>query len=128
VLESDRAHLRLVLQNILGNAVTYADEGGRIRVESAAHNGTTELAVTNTGSRLDSRDAARVFDRFWRGDDARVATGQHCGLGLSLCKTFVELLGGSIRAALPGDGQFRIVMALAQRASGRSCGTGVSQP
>ncbi|MCP4249459.1 MAG: hypothetical protein GY778_20650, partial [bacterium] len=112
VLESDRGKLRLVLQNILGNAAAYADDGGRISIASVSTNGQTELTVTNTGSSVSPQDVRRVFDRFWRGDSSRQCAGQHCGLGLSLCKTLVELLGGSISAEAGADGTFAIMVRL----------------
>jgi two-component system sensor histidine kinase QseC len=109
---SDRGKLRLVLQNILGNAAAYADDGGRICVDAVLDNGCVEFAVTNTGSAVREPDIPRVFDRFWRGDASRQCSGRHCGLGLSLCKVLVELLGGSIEAsALPGK-IFRIAFRL----------------
>ena len=112
VLESDRGKLSLVLQNILGNAAAYADDGGRISIESVSTNGQTDLTVTNTGSTMSQEDVRRVFDRFWRGDSSRQCAGQHCGLGLSLCKTLVELLGGSISAEVGADGTFAIIVRL----------------
>jgi len=102
-VESDRGKLRLVVQNILGNATAYTDDGGRIWIEVNPDGKCVEFAVTNTGSALPEQDVPRVFDRFWRGDTSRHGSGQHCGLGLSLCKILVELLGGSIEASSSGE-------------------------
>jgi len=49
--------------------------------------------------------AGHVFDRFWRGDTSRTATGVHCGLGLSLVERAIHILGGSVTAAAR-DGRF----------------------
>jgi len=112
IVESDRCKLRLILQNILGNAVAYADDGGQIWVDTILADGCVEFAVTNSGSAVAEQDVARVFDRFWRGDASRRCSGQHCGLGLSLCKVLVELLGGSIEAfSSPGE-TFRVTVRL----------------
>ncbi len=98
---TDREQLRVVMQNLLDNAVSYADRGGTIRVELAT--GPT-LRVSNTGCTLTSDQAAHVFERFWRGDEARTA-GTHAGLGLALCRKLLDLLGGTI-AATSAAGQF----------------------
>ncbi len=111
-LNSDRVKLNLVLQNLLDNAVTYGDRGGWIRIELSCLDEHAELTVSNTGGRLRPADIEHVFDRFWRGDASRQAAGRHCGLGLALCKTLTELLGGSIRAELHADNTFAVVLRL----------------
>lgn len=105
-LRSDVDKLRLVLQNLLENAVAYANRGGQIAIESVSANGETTLTISNTGSTLSPADLDHVFDRFWRGDAARKATGQHCGLGLALCRTITALLGGTIRISTAPPDQF----------------------
>ncbi|MBN2561597.1 MAG: sensor histidine kinase N-terminal domain-containing protein [Phycisphaerae bacterium] len=105
-LNTDRSKLQLVLHNVLDNAVAYADQGGQISVASHADDGRVAISVTNTGSVLTQEQAERSFDRFWRGDTSRVATGEHCGLGLSLCQKMMMLLGGSISVTSTGKGTF----------------------
>lgn len=111
-VEADRDKLRLVLQNILDNAVTYTNDGGSISLSTAPEDGIVELTVSNTGSRLPPDDVVHVFDRFWRGDASQRASDGHCGLGLSLCKTLVGRLGGSIEAGATVDGTFTIKIRL----------------
>jgi len=113
VLHSDRENLRLILYNLLDNAVSYANDGGRICLEAASQGGRLELSVTNSGSRLSQQEAEHVFERFWRADAARGETGVHCGLGLSLCKQLVTTLGGSIRVESAAGGNFRVALAFA---------------
>ena len=96
--ETDRDKLRVVLDNVIENATTYVDEAGTVTVElTAAH-----IVVSNTGCTMAKEDLAHVFDRFWRGDKAR-SSGTHGGVGLALCRKLVELLGGTITAAMTGD-------------------------
>ena len=96
-LSTDRDKLRIVLANLLDNAATYANEGGTIRVTLSDH----VIQISNTGCTLDAETAKRVFERFWRADDARVAG--HVGIGLALCKKLIELLGGTIEVAVRDD-------------------------
>lgn len=92
-IESDRGKLHVIAQNLLDNAISYSDEGGKITVETAAD----RLVIANTGCRLEPGNAAKVFDRFWRADQSRSSsTGHHAGLGLALSKKLAELLGGTL--------------------------------
>lgn len=124
-VETDRAKLRLVLLNVLDNAITHASGEGDIVITSSPDDGAVKLVVSNTGGNVAPEDVQHVFDRFWRGDTSRQASAGHCGLGLSLCKTMVDQLGGSIGAATTADGTFTITIHLpsgnadAERAKGK---------
>lgn len=113
-VESDREKLRLVLHNLFDNAVSYTDAGGAVRIEVGCEPPAgLRLRVVNTGCAVPAAQIHRVFDRFWRGDAARAATGVHCGIGLSLCQKLVALLGGGIEAAATVAGEFAITVRLA---------------
>jgi two-component system, OmpR family, heavy metal sensor histidine kinase CusS len=94
-VESSADKLRLVLTNILENAAHYTPPQGKISIEASAHERGLRVQVTNTGSRLNPKDAEHVFERFWRSDQARESDG-HYGLGLALCKAIMVHLGGAI--------------------------------
>jgi two-component system sensor histidine kinase QseC len=112
-VSTDREKLRLVVQNILDNAVSYVDESGRVSVSTAAENGLVVLTASNTGCRLSAAEFEHVFDRFWRGDSSFEAGQEgHCGLGLALCRTLIAELGGSIRGTSTADGVYTIVASL----------------
>ncbi len=112
VHETDPEKIQLVLGNLFENAVHYANVGGVVSVQGKQSNGTVRICITNTGSRILTADAARVFDRFWRGDPSRAKEGVHCGLGLSICKTIVEQLGGTIAASSSTGESFSIAVML----------------
>ena len=111
---ADRDTLAMVLANLLANAAEYTQAGGRIEISGGAAGKTVELAVSNTGCALSAEEVAHVFDRFWRGDSARSATGVHCGLGLSLVERAVRALGGTVSADLAG-GRFTVRVTLPGR-------------
>jgi two-component system sensor histidine kinase QseC len=123
-LETDREKLRLVVNNLMDNAVSYADEGGRVVFYAAVYDGRCEMEVSNSGCALSAQEVGRVFERFWRGDIARSETGVHCGLGLSLCRKLIDLLGGSIQVLASG-GMFTVKIGL-PTAAGTSAGAGAS--
>jgi signal transduction histidine kinase len=92
-----------ILQNLLGNAVAHAPEGADVLVEASPG----RLAVSNPAPGLDEEDLERLFERFWRKDESRSGYG-HSGLGLSIVKACVALLGGECRATLSPDRRFRV--------------------
>jgi two-component system sensor histidine kinase QseC len=105
-IETDAEKLQVVFANVLENAAHYVDTGGTITIHGGRSNGRFQFGVSNTGNRLAIDEVSRVFDLFWRGDASRAATGTHCGLGLPLCKTVLERLGGTIHAESTPDGRF----------------------
>lgn len=108
---TDREKLRLVLNNLFDNAVNYADDSGRIAIYAAIQDNRCEIEVSNTGCQLTSQEVSRVFERFWRGDSSRSDTGVHCGLGLSLCRKLMGLLGGTVQVLVSG-GTFTVKIGL----------------
>jgi len=111
-VETDREKLRLILGNLLDNAVTHADAGGRVRIAASRSDGDVAVVVANTGSRLGPGEAARAFERFWRGDAARSDTGAHCGLGLTLSDRLARLLGASLEIQSVAGGEFVATLVL----------------
>jgi signal transduction histidine kinase len=103
---ADRPLLELAVRNVMQNAVRYADKGGTVTIEIATSEDRVSLRVANTGSLVAEADAELVFQRFWRGDAARTEAGVRSGLGLSLVKKIMEVLGGEARVASHEGGQF----------------------
>jgi signal transduction histidine kinase len=99
-----------VLQNLLQNAVRHTPPDGFVRAE--AHRGPTgvEVVVEDTGEGIPAESLDRIFEPFWRGDEAR--SGGNSGLGLALAKRIVEALGGEINVqSQPARGtRFAIVL------------------
>jgi heavy metal sensor kinase len=109
---SDPANLRIVIQNLFDNAVSYTDEDGAIRITSACERDRVTIEIANSGSTVGSSDVSRIFDRFWRGDSSRSDTGVHCGLGMSLSQRLVRLLGGEITVHSTAGGEFSVRVSL----------------
>ena len=112
MIETDRDKLMHVLGNLLDNAVRHANANGQIRVSAQRDNGDAVIRISNTGSRVSADDAANVFERFWRGDESRTDTGLHCGLGLSVCKKMMNVLGGRICATSEAGREFTVEIIL----------------
>ncbi|HEX6939718.1 MAG TPA: GAF domain-containing sensor histidine kinase [Longimicrobiales bacterium] len=121
---ADRDRLLQVFANVLGNAIKFTPEGGRIEVEAAAQDNVVRFRVSDTGPGIDPRDAERLFDPFWQ---AARGTTEGAGLGLAISRGLVEAHGGRIWAeGRPGKGttvSFTIPVARG-RARERSGGEG----
>lgn len=106
-LALDREKLRVILGNLLANAAEYTEAGGWIAVTSEG----ALLAVTDSGPALP--DEHKIFDRLWRGDTSRTATGVHCGIGLALARSLAEHMGLTLTAENRSDGSVRFAIARA---------------
>jgi two-component system, OmpR family, phosphate regulon sensor histidine kinase PhoR len=95
--------LRVVLENLLWNAIRYAGQGSTCTVELSASGEGALLAISDNGKGVGPADLSRLFERFYRGDQARTSRGT--GLGLAIVKHIVTAAGGEIEATSePGRG------------------------
>ncbi|MCS7173410.1 MAG: HAMP domain-containing histidine kinase [Armatimonadetes bacterium] len=106
---ADPEQIRLVVRNLLDNAVKHTPEGGHVTVRAAAQDAWVELVVADTGVGIAPEYLPKVFDRFYR-VPTRVRGSEGSGLGLALVREVVEAHGGrvDVRSA-PGLGtEFRV--------------------
>jgi signal transduction histidine kinase len=95
--------LRVVLENLLANAIRYAGQGSTCTVEVSGPAAGPLLTVSDDGKGVDAADLPRLFERFYRGDQARTSRGT--GLGLAIVKHVVTSAGGEVEATSePGKG------------------------
>ena len=95
--------LRVVLENLLANAIRYAGPGSTCSVELSNPAAGPLLTVSDDGKGVDAADLPRLFERFYRGDQARTSRGT--GLGLAIVKHVVTSAGGEVEATSePGQG------------------------
>ena len=87
--------VKQVLLNLLSNAVKFTREGGRIDVRAGLTDAAAEISVTDTGIGIAPEHHEAVFEEF-RQVGAAENKAQGTGLGLALCRRFVELHGGRI--------------------------------
>lgn len=89
--------IQQAVEILMDNAVRYANENGEIRISAYAEKNNAVIKVENTGDGISPADIDKIFDRFYRGDKARVNKEDNYGLGLSIAKSIVQKLGGEIR-------------------------------
>ncbi len=97
VVEADADKLYEIISNLLSNAVEYNREGGRIDLTLKPGAEGVTLIVADTGIGISPEVQQRIFERFYRADPSRQADAPHCGLGLSIVKSYLDLMQGTIR-------------------------------
>ncbi|WP_422448112.1 sensor histidine kinase [Thermoanaerobacterium sp. DL9XJH110] len=80
------------------NSIRYTPDSGRINMDVAIKDDRLYFRICDTGKGFSPKDLAHIFDRFYRGDDARRSEGGHMGLGLYIAGKLVEAHGGAIKA------------------------------
>jgi two-component system sensor histidine kinase BaeS len=108
----DPDRLEQALQNLAANALRHVDDGGQIGLEADLIEGSVRLRVHDSGPGIAPEHLPLIFDRFYKVDAARKASGGS-GLGLSIVKAIVERHGGTITAyndTKRGGAVFQIVL------------------
>ena len=94
-IRADERKIRQVVLNLLSNAIKFTPEGGRIEVAAVPKDDFVEVSVSDTGVGIAPEDQEKVFEEFRQvGTADKKAEGT--GLGLTLCRKFIELHGGKI--------------------------------
>lgn len=106
----NEASVRQVVAILMDNAVKYCDAGGEIQVtlRSAGRKGRVLLTVSNSCAEIDTLDTQRLFDRFYRKDEARKQANSF-GLGLSIAKSIMEQHKGDLICRKGEERQIRFI-------------------
>jgi PAS domain S-box-containing protein len=104
-----------VLGNLVENALNYTPEHGTVSISSRQHEGQVIVAVTDSGIGIAPEAQARIFERFYRADEARSTHTGGTGLGLAIVKRIVEMHGGYVEvSSVMGEGAtFQVCLPLA---------------
>jgi len=94
----DAQRMAQVLGNLVSNALRHTPAGGDVTLSASQEDGVVLLSVHDTGDGIPPEDLPHIFERFYRGDQARQSFGAS-GLGLSIAKSIVEAHGGSLTVA-----------------------------
>ena len=118
-VHTDEKRLRQILINLLSNAIKYTDRG-RAALRVSQRGQVTEFDVIDTGHGIRPEDIAKIFEPFERGHMPAANAVPGTGLGLTICKLLVQILGGEISVeSRPGEGSvFRVRMLLSEAPGG----------
>lgn len=114
-VETDPQLFRSIVANLLANAADYAESGAWVRVDARREDDVLHVQVSNPVGTLALSDVDRLFDPFWRRDEARSEAGLHAGIGLAVVRQAVGALGGTVDATLNDQGVLRFDVRLPAR-------------
>jgi signal transduction histidine kinase len=97
VARADKQMMKAVMRNLLANAVKYTHPGGEVKITSMDTGNRVEITVSDNGVGMDTEKAERLFTEEVHESTRGTANEKGTGLGLILCKEFVEKNGGEIR-------------------------------
>jgi two-component system, NtrC family, sensor histidine kinase GlrK len=103
VLVADRGKIRLILENLVSNAVKYSPKGGTIHLMARTSGAQLVLDVADAGPGIPAEDRVHIFDAFYTGRAAKSTAVKGTGIGLSVVLEFVAAHGGAVQII---DGQF----------------------
>lgn len=105
LVQADADRTAQVLLNLVGNAVRYTPEGGRITIELQARAGQACVSVHDTGIGIPAEALPYVFERFYRVDPSRARSSGGSGIGLTIARHLTWAMGGELEASSAGPGQ-----------------------
>jgi signal transduction histidine kinase len=108
----DPQRFEQVIGNLLGNALRYVPDGGRVWVAANEMSDGLRIEITDNGPGVPEEDLPFIFDRFWRKDKSRSRISGGTGLGLAIAKQLVEAQDGRITAMKAPDGGLQVVVEL----------------
>jgi signal transduction histidine kinase len=92
----DESRLEQILTNLVRNGVRHTQPGGIVAVVAAARQDGVQIEVRDTGEGIPPEELSQIWERFYRGENARDDDGRGAGLGLALVKELTEAMGGSV--------------------------------
>jgi two-component system, NtrC family, sensor histidine kinase GlrK len=102
-LVADRGKIRLILENLVSNAVKYSPKGGTIHIKAATATGSIVIDVADNGPGIPKEDRDHVFEAFYTGRAAKSTAVKGTGIGLSVVLEFVAAHGGTVQIM---DGEY----------------------
>ncbi len=105
MVRADEDMLKTILRNLLGNAIKFSNPGGQVTISGEEKGSEVHVSVADKGIGISNEDLSRLFDERTNPSKNGTKNEKGTGLGLILCKEFVEKHGGKIRAdSEPGKG------------------------
>ncbi|MDE0369334.1 MAG: HAMP domain-containing sensor histidine kinase, partial [bacterium] len=106
LIDMDRVRMSQALGNVLSNAVSCTEAGGRVAIKAGTgSNGCLEIVIIDNGIGIDAADLPHVFDRFYRTESSRSRGIGGTGLGLAITRAIVLAHGGTVSVASDGPGR-----------------------
>ena len=111
-INSNREQVQRLISILLDNATKYVSQNGHLEIYLSVVNKQVNFVVANTAENLENLELDKLFDRFYRGDDARTQKSGGYGIGLSAAKTIVDALKGTITVQKQNENKIIFVIKL----------------
>ncbi len=111
-VDSNKEQVQRLVSILMDNATKYVSENGSIEVYLSQSNKQVNFVVANTADNLEKLELDKIFDRFYRADDARTQKSGGYGIGLSAAKAIVQSLKGAITVQKQNDNKIVFVVKL----------------
>jgi signal transduction histidine kinase len=98
LVDADGSKIAIVLSNLVKNAITFTNNGGRVTIHAGLESGFVKVVVEDNGVGIPAKELPRVFDRFYQVESHLTRKHGGMGLGLSVAKAMIEMHGGRIWA------------------------------
>jgi len=108
----DPLRFEQVVSNLVGNAIRYIPEGGKVWITAHEIRGGVQITVSDNGKGVPAADLPYIFDRFWRKEKSRSRTTGGTGLGLAIARQLIEAQGGTIKARNLTEGGLEVMVEL----------------
>ena len=95
----DRNLFQRAVGNLVANAIAYTPKGGRVTLKATDEGESVRVRVSDTGRGIAPKDLGHIFERFYRGDQAKADRPGGSGLGLAIVKTIMSLHGGAVEVS-----------------------------
>jgi signal transduction histidine kinase len=125
IVKADRDKVAMAVHNLVGNALKYTPAGGAVTVTVGIDAGALHVDVTDTGIGIAPSDQARIFEKFARANDRRVAEITGSGLGLAIAREVIRLHGGDIqvRSELDQGSTFTLTLPIIEETADHGSGS-----
>ncbi len=95
-VKADLDIMRIVLHNLISNAIKYTNKGGNIKIDIYKKNKEILIGIKDTGIGIPESAQKRIFEKFFRADNAHTVSSDGTGLGLYIVKSIIDQVGGRI--------------------------------
>jgi len=98
LVDADGSKIAIVLSNLVKNALTFTDHGGRVIIRGGLESGFVKVVVEDNGMGIPAKELPHIFERFYQVESHLTRRHGGMGLGLSVAKSMIEMHGGRIWA------------------------------
>ena len=95
-INTDKHKFQTIIKNLISNAIKFTPKNGKIILKSIEHDTTFEVIVADTGRGIKANEVSKVFERYYQVQSPNTISEGGTGIGLAICKEYVQLLGGTI--------------------------------